>query len=75
MTEGETLDEAIKNINEAIIGCIKSRLKTATGKIHITSLPTYMSIDVDTTGITYALSFPGQTVGSISQPFCERGGW
>ncbi len=54
MTEGETLDEAIKNINEAIIGCIKSRLKTATGKIHITSLPTHMSIDVDTTGITYA---------------------
>ena len=29
MTEGRTLDEAIKNINEAIVGCIKSRLKTA----------------------------------------------
>lgn len=54
MTEGETLDEAIGNINEAIIGCIKSRLKTATEKIHITSLPTHMSIDVDTSGITYA---------------------
>jgi len=25
MIEGETLDEAIGNINEAIIGCIKSR--------------------------------------------------
>lgn len=50
MTEGRTLDEAIKNINEVIIGCIKSRLITATEKIHITSLPTHMSIDVDTIG-------------------------
>ena len=53
MTEGRTLDEAIKNINEAIVGCIKSRLKTASEKIHITTLPTHMSIDVDTTGINY----------------------
>ncbi|MFA4824870.1 MAG: type II toxin-antitoxin system HicB family antitoxin [Methanoregula sp.] len=28
MTEGATLKEAIENINEAIVGCIKSRLKT-----------------------------------------------
>jgi len=54
MTEGRTLDEAITNINEAIVGCIKSRLKIASGKIHITTLPTHMSIDVDTTGINYA---------------------
>ncbi|MFA6332948.1 MAG: type II toxin-antitoxin system HicB family antitoxin [Methanoregula sp.] len=26
MTEGDTLIEAIENINEAIVGCIKSRL-------------------------------------------------
>ena len=54
MTEGRTLDEAIKNINEAIVGCIKSRLKTASEKIHITTLPILISIDVDTTGINYA---------------------
>ena len=29
MTDGDTLREAIENINEAIVGCIKSRLKTA----------------------------------------------
>ncbi len=54
MTEGDTLREAIENINEAIVGCIKSRLKTALDEIHITSLPSHMSIDVDTSGINYA---------------------
>ncbi len=54
MTEGETLKEAIENINEAIVGCIKSRLKLASDNIHITSLPSRMSIDVDTSGINYA---------------------
>jgi len=54
MTEGETLKEAIENINEAIVGCIKSRLKIASDNIHITSLPSRMSIDVDTSGINYA---------------------
>jgi len=54
MTEGDTLKEAIENINEAIVGCLKSRLKTASDKIHITSLPSRMSIDVDTSGIHYA---------------------
>ncbi|MDD3293036.1 MAG: type II toxin-antitoxin system HicB family antitoxin, partial [Candidatus Pacebacteria bacterium] len=27
ITEGDSLDEAIENINEAIAGCLKSRLK------------------------------------------------
>ncbi|MDD3135450.1 MAG: type II toxin-antitoxin system HicB family antitoxin [Methanoregula sp.] len=54
MTEGDTLKEAIANINEAIVGCIKSHLKTASNKIHITTLPSHMSIDVDTSGINYA---------------------
>jgi len=54
MTEGDTLKEAIENINEAIVGCIRSRLKIALDKIHITSLPSRMSIDVDTSGINYA---------------------
>ena len=60
MTDGRTLDEAIKNINEAIVGCIKSRLKTASEKIHSTTLPTIMSIDLDTPGITICLYFPGR---------------
>ncbi|MCX6693070.1 MAG: type II toxin-antitoxin system HicB family antitoxin [Methanomicrobiales archaeon] len=54
MTEGETLKEAIENINEAIVGCIKSRLMMASEKIHISSLPSRMSIDVNTSGILYA---------------------
>jgi predicted RNase H-like HicB family nuclease len=29
LSEGDTLDEAMDNINEAIIGCLTSRLKTA----------------------------------------------
>lgn len=29
LSEGETLADALENINEAIIGCMKSRLKSA----------------------------------------------
>ena len=29
LTEGETLEEAMNNINEAILGCLNSRLKNA----------------------------------------------
>ena len=29
MTDGDALRDAIENTNEAIVGCIKSRLKTA----------------------------------------------
>ena len=31
-SEGDTLEEAMDNINEAIIGCLASRLKTAKDK-------------------------------------------
>jgi len=31
-TEGDTLDEAMDNINEAIVGCLTSRLKCAKDK-------------------------------------------
>jgi predicted RNase H-like HicB family nuclease len=27
LSEGETLEEALENISEAILGCVKSRLK------------------------------------------------
>ena len=53
MTDGDALRDAIENTNEAIVGCIKSRLKTASDKIHITSLPSHICIDVDTSGINY----------------------
>jgi predicted RNase H-like HicB family nuclease len=29
LSEGDTLKEAIENINEAIVGCLRSRLKVA----------------------------------------------
>lgn len=32
LSEGSTLEEAMDNINEAIVGCLKSRLKTAKEK-------------------------------------------
>ena len=33
LTEGDTLEEALESINEAIAGCITSRIKTATCKL------------------------------------------
>ena len=33
LSEGETLEDALENINEAIIGCLKSRLKSARRKV------------------------------------------
>jgi predicted RNase H-like HicB family nuclease len=30
LSEGDTLEEALESINEAIVGCIASRVKTAT---------------------------------------------
>jgi|GEM_PF-400677 len=35
LSEGEILEEALENINEAIIGCMKSRLKLAGEKLKI----------------------------------------
>ena len=37
LSEGETLKEAIRNISEAIIGCLKSRLKVAGEQLKIYS--------------------------------------
>jgi predicted RNase H-like HicB family nuclease len=34
LSDGETLEEALENINEAIIGCLKSRLKNAGEKLN-----------------------------------------
>ena len=35
LSEGDTVEEAISNINEAIVGCLKSRLKTAEENLRI----------------------------------------
>jgi len=37
LSEGETLGDALENINEAIIGCLKSRLKSAEERINTAS--------------------------------------
>lgn len=49
LSEGETLDEALKNINEAIIGCLKSRLKLAEEKLKIPSFNQRLDISLDIT--------------------------
>jgi predicted RNase H-like HicB family nuclease len=49
LSEGETLDEALKNINEAIIGCLKSRLKIAGEKLKIPSFDQRLDISLDVT--------------------------
>jgi predicted RNase H-like HicB family nuclease len=50
LSEGETLEEALENINEAIIGCLKSRLKTAGEKLKIPSFDRKLDISIDLTG-------------------------
>jgi predicted RNase H-like HicB family nuclease len=52
LSEGDTLEEAMDNINEAIIGCLASRLKIAKEKLLKNDSCKYqkrMSIFLDTT--------------------------
>jgi predicted RNase H-like HicB family nuclease len=50
LSEGDTLDEAMDNINEAIIGCLTSRLKIAKEKLlKNTKFQKRMSLSLDTT--------------------------
>ncbi|MBE0523832.1 MAG: type II toxin-antitoxin system HicB family antitoxin [Methanosarcinales archaeon] len=52
LSEGDTFDEAMDNINEAIIGCLTSRLKTAKEKLlknRASSFKKRMSLSLDTT--------------------------
>ena len=53
LSEGETLEDALENINEAIIGCMKSRLKSAGEKLKITSFDRRLDISVDLQGNSY----------------------
>jgi len=54
LSEGETLEEALANINEAIIGCLKSRLKTARESLRIPDFDHKLDISIDLTGNSYA---------------------
>jgi predicted RNase H-like HicB family nuclease len=47
ITEGDTPDEAIENLNEAIIGCLKSRLKSAIKKVKFSECDNQINISLD----------------------------
>ncbi len=53
LSEGDTLGDALENINEAIIGCLKSRLKSAGERINTTSFENKLSISIDLQGNSY----------------------
>jgi predicted RNase H-like HicB family nuclease len=54
LSEGETLEETMENISEAIIGCLKSRLKIAGEKLKIPSIDGKLDISIDVTEQKYA---------------------
>ena len=54
LSEGETLEETMENISEAIIGCLKSRLKIAGEKLKIPSIDGKIDISIDVTEQKYA---------------------
>jgi predicted RNase H-like HicB family nuclease len=51
LSEGDTLEEALDNINEAITGCLKSRLKCAKENFlkKVINIQDKFSISLDTT--------------------------
>ena len=54
LSEGETLEETVDNISEAIIGCLKSRLKIAGERLKIQSFDDKLDISIDLTEQNYA---------------------
>ena len=54
LSEGETLEETVDNISEAIIGCLKSRLKLAGKRLKIQSFDDKLDISIDLTEQNYA---------------------
>ena len=54
LSEGENLEEAIENINEAIVGCLRSRLKEVGEHLKIPSFQHKLDISLDITGTTHA---------------------
>jgi predicted RNase H-like HicB family nuclease len=53
LSEGGTLEDAMENINEAIIGCLRSRLKSAGEKLKVSSFDRRMDISIDLEGNSY----------------------
>jgi len=49
LSEGDTPKEAIENINEAIVGCLRSRLKVAGEQIKIPSFKRRICMSIDAT--------------------------
>ncbi|MBN1323087.1 MAG: type II toxin-antitoxin system HicB family antitoxin [Methanotrichaceae archaeon] len=49
LTEGDTIEEALENINEAIIGCLKSKLLVAGEKIKILAFSQRLDISLEVT--------------------------
>ncbi len=54
LSEGENPEDALENINEAIIGCLKSRLKAAGETLKIPDFDRRLDISIDLTGNSYA---------------------
>ncbi len=52
LSEGESLEEAIENITEAITGCLRSRLKEAGEKLEVPSFDGRLNISLEITGTT-----------------------
>ena len=54
LSEGETFEEAIENIGEAIAGCLKSRLNVAGKRLIEPSFSQRLEFSIDVTGTSYA---------------------
>ena len=54
LSEGDSPKEAMENISEAIIGCLKSRLKKTGEKLKIPSIDGKLEIFIDVTEPKYA---------------------
>jgi Uncharacterized conserved protein len=54
ITEGDSLDEAIENLNEAIVGCLKSRLKTVTKSVKLKDINKKINISLDLSSVSGA---------------------
>lgn len=53
LSEGETLEDALENVFEAIIGCLKSRLKERSKRLKISSSDRRLDILLDLQGNSY----------------------
>lgn len=54
LSEGDTFEETMENISEAIVGCLKSRIKTAGAKLKTPSIDGKLDISIDLTEQKYA---------------------